>query len=79
VTGWDGWHFTGFLIAVKQAETGQREAAYHWLRRLRDQRSAGLVLANSNEAFDAYRGDPQYRELLGPAFTDDPPTSLAPR
>jgi serine/threonine protein kinase/tetratricopeptide (TPR) repeat protein len=79
VAGWDGWHFTGLLIAVKQAETGQREAAYHWLRRLRDQRSAGLILANGNEAFEAYRGDPEYRELLGPAFTDDPPTSLAPR
>ena len=67
---WDGWHFMAFLIASKQAQAGHREAAYAWLRRVKDARSAGIMLANSERNFAAYRSDPRFQELLGPAFVD---------
>ena len=70
VKGWDGWHFMAYTIASKQAQAGHREAAYEWLRRARDAKSAGIVLANSNPHFEPYRSDPRFRELLGAAFTN---------
>jgi hypothetical protein len=69
VKGWDGWHFMAYVIASKQAQAGHREAAYEWLRRARDAKSAGIVLANGDAHFDPYRSDPRFRELLGTAFT----------
>jgi len=70
VKGWDGWHFMAYLIAAKQGRAGHREAAYEWLRRAKDAKSAGIVLANSDYAFESYRSDPRFRELLGTAFTN---------
>ena len=67
---WDGWHFSAYLIATKQASAGHREEAYSWLRRARDARSAGIVLSNSEYEFERYRNDPAFREILGPAYTD---------
>jgi serine/threonine protein kinase/tetratricopeptide (TPR) repeat protein len=69
VKGWDGWHFMAYVIATKQARAGHREAAYEWLRRAKDAKSAGIILANSDYAFEPYRADPTFRELLGTAFT----------
>jgi hypothetical protein len=40
------------------------------LRKARDARSAGIMLANVSAEFDRYRSDPVFRDLLGPAFTD---------
>jgi serine/threonine protein kinase/tetratricopeptide (TPR) repeat protein len=71
VRTWDGWHFMAFLIASKQAQAGHRDAAYAWLRRVRDARSAGIMLANSERNFAAYRSDPTFQELLGPAFVGE--------
>ncbi len=70
VKTWNNWHFMAFIIAAKQAQAGDREAALSWLQRVKEARSAGIVLANSDRAFDAYRSDPQFREIIGPAFTD---------
>jgi tetratricopeptide (TPR) repeat protein len=67
---WDGWHFSAYLIAVKQASAGHRREAYSWLRRARDARSAGIVLSNSEFEFERYRNDPAFRQILGPAFTE---------
>ena len=69
VKGWDGWHFMAYVIASKQAQVGHREASYEWLRRARDAKSAGIVLASGHGHFEAYRSDPTFRELLGTAFT----------
>lgn len=61
-----------FLIAAKQAETGHRQAAFEWLERVKHARSAGIMLANAERFFEPYRSDPQFRTLLGPAFTGEP-------
>ena len=67
---WDGWHFSAFAIAANYARGGRRDASFLWLRRARDARSAGIMLANSPRDFDEYRTDPRFRELLGTAFTE---------
>jgi serine/threonine-protein kinase len=68
VKSWDGWHFMAYMIASKQAQAGHRDAALSWLQRVKDARSAGIMLANSDQAFESYRSDPRFREILGPAF-----------
>ena len=42
-----------------------------WLQRVKDARSAGIMLANSERNFAAYRSDPTFQGLLGPAFVDE--------
>jgi eukaryotic-like serine/threonine-protein kinase len=69
IKSWDGWHFMAFVIATKYAQIGNREASLLWLRRVRDARGAGLMLANNAPEFDPYRSDPEFREILGPAFS----------
>ena len=65
----DGWHFMTYAIAAKYAQIGNREASLLSLRRVRDVRGAGLMLANTAPEFDPYRSDPEFREILGPAFS----------
>ena len=69
IKSWDGWHFMAYVIASKYAQIGNREASLLWLRRVRDARGAGLMLANNDAGFDPYRSDPEFREILGPAFS----------
>jgi hypothetical protein len=66
---WHGWHFSAFVIAANYAKAGRRDAS-SWLRRARDARSAGIMLANASRELDQYRTDPRFRELLGSAFTE---------
>ena len=68
VQGWDGWHFSAYLIAQRQAQAGNREAALDWLTRVRDARSAGIMLANGSAAFDTLRTDARFRDILGSAY-----------
>ena len=69
IKSWDGWHFMAFVIATRYAQIGNREASLLWLRRVRDARGAGLMLANNAPEFDPYRSDPEFREIMGPAFS----------
>jgi serine/threonine protein kinase len=70
VKSWDGWHFGAFVIAINQAATGHREAALDWLARVRDAKSAGIMLANSEDSFSSLRSDPRFRQILGRAYSD---------
>ena len=67
---WNGWHFSAFVIAANYAKADRPDASFLWLRRAREARSAGIMLANAERGLDKYRTDPRFRELLGSAFTD---------
>ena len=70
VQAWDGWHFGAYMIAARQAQAGNHDAALDWLTRVRDARSAGIMLANGAEAFDTLRNDARFRDILGAAFVN---------
>jgi serine/threonine protein kinase/tetratricopeptide (TPR) repeat protein len=70
VQAWDGWHFGAYVIALRQAQAGNNEAAIEWLTRVRDARSAGIMLANGAAAFDALRSDPRFQDILGSTYVN---------
>ena len=59
-----------FAIAANYAKAGRRDVSFLWLRRARDARSAGIMLANAERGLDQYRTDPRFRELLGTVLTE---------
>ena len=52
------------IAMVETAMLGNRDAAFDWLNRAFDARSANLFLVNSELKFDALREDPRFQDLL---------------
>jgi hypothetical protein len=49
---------------VVETALGNRAAAFEWLNRAFDARSANLFLVNGELKFDALRADPRFQDLL---------------
>jgi serine/threonine protein kinase/tetratricopeptide (TPR) repeat protein len=55
---------TYYSIALVQTALGNHDAAFAWLNRAYDARSATLWLVNSEMKFDPLRNDPRFEDLL---------------
>ncbi len=56
-----------FTVAGVYAQLGDREQMYEWLDRMIEQRSPASLKLNIAEAFDAYRSEPRFQEILNQA------------
>ena len=53
-----------YSLAMVETALGNRDAAFAWLNRAYDARSANLWLINSEIKFDPIRSDPRFADLL---------------
>lgn len=53
-----------YSLAMVDTALGDHNAAFDWLNRAFEARSANLWLVNGDHKFDALRGDPRFTELL---------------
>jgi adenylate cyclase len=65
-----------YNIAVVYARLGDREKAYEWLERAIERRSSSCLLLGIDPAFDSFRNDARFQELL--QKTHLPSSSAAP-
>ena len=53
-----------YSLAMVDTALGDHDAAFDWLNRAFEARSANLFLVNGDRKLDALRGDPRFADLL---------------
>jgi hypothetical protein len=51
-------------LAVDYAKLGQLDEAFEWLERAYGERDGELAFIKSEPAYDAFRSDPRFQDLL---------------